>query len=90
MVHDDFKSQSGGGMTLSEFGGAIASGSNKQKLNTRSSMEAELVASDDFLPKILWTGKFMAAQGCKISSTLYQDNETAMIMEKKGRSTLGK
>ena len=62
-VHDDFKSQSGGAMMLLEKGGAIASGSNKQKLNTRSSTESELVASDDFLPKILWTGKFMVAQG---------------------------
>ena len=76
-------------MILSEFGGAIASSSNNQKLNTRSSTEAELVASDNFLPKILWTGKFMVAQGCELSLMLYQDNETAMILEKKGQKHFG-
>ena len=45
-------------MTLSETGGAIASVSNKQKLNTHSSTEAELVASENFLLKILRTGRF--------------------------------
>ena len=52
-IHDDFKSQSGGSMTLSEAGRAIASVSNKQNLNTYSSTEAKLVASYDFLLKIL-------------------------------------
>ena len=80
VVHEDFKSQSGGVMTLSEASGAIASGSNKQKLHTHSSTKAELVASDDFLPKILWTGKFMCAQGYNISSTLFQDNKSTMIL----------
>ena len=32
----------------------------------------------------------MLEQGYKISSTLYQDNQSAMILQKKGRSTLGK
>ena len=82
MVHDNFKSQSGGAMTLSEAGRAIVCGINNQKLNTHSSTEAELVASDTFLPKILWTGKFMSVQGCDISSTLLQDNKSAMILEK--------
>ena len=77
-------------MLLSEAGGAIASGSNKQKLNTRSSTESEVVASDDFLPKILLTKKFMEAQRYPISSTLFQDNQSSMILETKGRSALGK
>lgn len=77
-------------MLISDAGGAIASGSNKQKLNTMSSTEAKLVASDDFLPKILWTGEFILEKGYKISSTPYQHNQSAMILQKKGRSTLGK
>ena len=32
----------------------------------------------------------MLEQGYKISSTLYQDNQSAMILQKKGRSALGK
>ena len=89
-VHDDFKSQSGGALTLLKAEGDIASGSNKQKLNTHSSTKAELVASDDFLPKILWTGKFMSHQGYEISSTLFQYNKSSMILEKRCRSTSGK
>ena len=49
-VHLDFKSHLGGVMTMGT--GAIMSGSNKQKLNTRSSCEAELVGFDDLATKI--------------------------------------
>ena len=52
-VHIDFKSRSWGLMLLSPDDGAIASGSTKQRLNVWSSIEAELVATDDFLPKLL-------------------------------------
>ena len=44
-VHPDAKSHSGFTMTMGS--GAICSGSRKQKINTRSSTEAELVAVDD-------------------------------------------
>ena len=44
-VHDDFKSHTGGIMTLGT--GAAPAVSRKQKLNTRSSTESELVAVDD-------------------------------------------
>ena len=81
-VHDDFKSQSVSAMKLSDTGGAIASGSNNQKLNTHSSTEAELIASDDFLPKIPWTGKFVGEQGYNITSMLFRDNEFTMILKK--------
>ena len=52
-VHWDCKGQTGAGMTLGE--GAVISMSKKQKINTRSSTETELVAADDFMPVILWT-----------------------------------
>ena len=61
----------------------ICTGSNKQKLNTHSSTESELVSADDFLPKLLWTGKLMKAQGFNITSTLFQDNMSTMIIEKR-------
>ena len=41
-VHPDFRSQTGGTMTIRK--GAVQSLSKKQKLNTRSSTEAELVS----------------------------------------------
>ena len=43
--------------------GAIQSVSCQQKINTRSSSEAELVSFDDILPKMMWTKLFLEAQG---------------------------
>jgi hypothetical protein len=52
-VHKEFKSHTG--VTLSFGQGIICSVSMKQKANTRSSTEAELVGVDDILSKMLWT-----------------------------------
>jgi hypothetical protein len=41
----------------------VFSRSNKQKINTRSLMEAELIAVDDTLPTVQWTKLFMKDQG---------------------------
>ena len=72
-------------------GGGMASGSNKQKLNTSSSTTSELVAADDFLPKIVWIKNFMEGQAHKLNQNiLFQDNQTAILLEKKGRSCCGK
>eukprot|EP00980_Cylindrotheca_fusiformis_P014070 scaffold3673_cov93-Cylindrotheca_fusiformis.AAC.1 len=60
-VHPDFKSHSGGVMSMG--GGALFHGSKKQKLNTRSSTEAELVGVDDYATNILWTKLFLEEQG---------------------------
>ena len=57
-VHPDFKSHTGGTMTFGS--GAVISDSKKQKLNTRSSTEAELVGVDDMLTKMLWTRLFLS------------------------------
>ena len=42
--------------------GAVQSLSKKQKLNTRSSMEAKLVGADDVANQMLWTKHFMEAK----------------------------
>ena len=60
-VHNNKKSHTGATMTLGD--GAIISVSTKQKINTRSSTEAELVSIDDVLAKILWTTRFLKEQG---------------------------
>ena len=73
------------------MGGGIASGSNMQRLNPLSSTEAKLVASDDFLSKILWVQNFLQHQGIILKrNTLLQDNKSAILMEMKGRKVLGK
>ena len=71
-------------------GGGIAAGSVKQKLNTRSSTMAELVAVDDFLSKVLWVRSFLSEQGIDIQSDVYQDNQSSILMCKKGREVLSK
>ena len=39
----------------------------KQKINTQSSTEAEIVALDDLMDKIVWTKLFIEAQGYPIN-----------------------
>ena len=76
---------------MSEKGGGMASGSTKQRINARSSTIAELVACDDFLSKMLWFKNFMEALGYPLEENiLLQDNTSAILMEKNGRSCLGK
>ena len=51
-VQDDYKSHTGAEIFLGK--GSIISTSTKQKVNTRSSTEAEVVAFDDVVSKIQW------------------------------------
>jgi hypothetical protein len=60
----------------------------KQKINTKSSTEAELVGVDDSLGYILWACYFMQEQGFDMEvSLLYQDNMSAMLLETNGRAS---
>ena len=71
--------------------GALVTGSQKQKLNTRSSTEAELVGVDDFIAKVLWTSLFLEEQGHEVEKNiLYQDNKSATLLEKNGKRCSGK
>ena len=70
--------------------GSIYSTSNKQKNNTRSSTETELVATDDTLPQVLWSKYFMDEQGIDADHILYQDNTSAQKLEVNGRMSSGK
>ena len=88
-VHPDFRSHSGAVMTMGQ--GAIQSSSSKQKLNTRSSCEAELVGADDMATKILWTRLFLEEQGYKLEqNVLYQDNKSTILLLKNGKRSAGK
>ena len=71
--------------------GAIVSISKKQKLNTKSSTEAELVGADEVLNDVLWMRNFLVAQGYPSEQTvLCQDNTSAILLEKNGRESAGK
>jgi hypothetical protein len=88
-IHPDYKSHTGGVFTMGE--GTITSISKKQRLNTRSSTEAELVAADDVAGPMLWTKLFLEAQGYPVrKNILFQDNQSAILLEKNGRLSAGK
>ena len=71
--------------------GAIVSESMKQKLNTRSSTEAEVVGVDDVITKVLWTLLFIEAQGYEVKKNIvYQDNKSSILLETNGRKSAGK
>jgi len=87
-VHSDMKSHTGG--TLSLGRGTIMCKSTKQKLNTKSSTEAELVGATDYLPNTIWARMFLDAQGYHIiENVFFQDNQSAMKLEKNGRASCG-
>ena len=87
-VHPDMKSHTGGIMMFGK--GSVQSISRKQKLNTKSLTEAEVVGADDCLGDLLWTRNFLHEQGYKSEQTiLYQDNTSAILLEKNGRDSAG-
>jgi hypothetical protein len=54
-----------GGLVSFGTGGLICK-SSKQKLNTKSSTEGEVVGASNYLPNALWVQMFMQAQGYPI------------------------
>ena len=88
-VRNDMKSQTGGTASLGR--GSVISMSKKQKLNTKSSTEAELVAADDVMAQMIWTKNFLVAQGYKIQkNVLFQDNQSAILLEKNSTESSSK
>jgi hypothetical protein len=82
-VHPDMRSHTGGAMTLGK--GVVFGTSTRQKLNTKSSTEAELVGVNDVMPQALWTRYFIEAQGYEVTdNVIFQDNQSAILLEKNG------
>jgi hypothetical protein len=76
---------------MSMGSGAAQVMSRKQKLVSRSSTEAELIAVDDVITMVLWTKLFLECQGYPIEKNiLYQDNKSAILLETNGRKSAGK
>ena len=88
-VHEDMCSHTGAYMT---FGRGMMNGtSNKQKINTTSSTEAEVVGMHDNMPAVLWTWYFLQEQGYPLKpSILHQDNQISILLENNGRASSGK
>jgi hypothetical protein len=88
-VHPDYKSHTGATMSYGDGDGAVQSISRKQKLNTRSSTESELVGVDHVSVMIPWTKLFLEEQGYDINSNiLYQDNKSAILPETNGKKIM--
>ena len=88
-VHPNMRGHTGGGLSMGR--GFPISASMKQKLNTRSSTESELVGVDDLMPAILHTRNFLEAQGYGVSENIiFQDNQSAILLEKNGKASSGK
>ena len=78
------RSHTGATFTLGKR--SVYSLSTKQKINTRSSTEAELVGMNDTMALILWTRHFLEGQGFTVTdNVVFQDNESAMLLENNGR-----
>jgi hypothetical protein len=83
------RSHTGGTLSLGK--GSVYSMSRKQRINTKSSTEAELVGVDDGMPLVIWTRNFIAAQGYDIRDNMvYQDNQSTMLLAKNGRASSGR
>ena len=77
-VHDDCGGIKGRGC---QGQGMAHSYSWKQKINTKSPTEAELVRVDNLLGYILWAHYFVQGQGYGIDpSLLYQDSMSAILL----------
>ena len=91
-VHRDMRSHTGALTTLGK--GAIITMSNRQKLNTRSSTEAELVAVDDYIGMVLWTRRLLESilgpDYQVTDSIIYQDNKSAILLEENGQRSSSK
>ena len=68
--------------------GAIFVKSSKQKLNAKSSTEAELIGLSDALGQVIWTRHFLQAQGYDMGpATVFQDNMSTIHMVRNGAPT---
>ena len=71
--------------------GAITSFSRKQGMNTRSSTKVEVVADDEIISPMIWTQLLLEVQRYLIKENiLYQDNNSAMLLETNRQKSAGK
>ena len=80
--HADGKSHTGAILSLGI--GAFFASSTKQKLVTKSSWEAELVAFSDQMSEVLGVSQFMAELGVPVVPVVHQDNTSTILSTAKG------
>jgi len=83
-VHCDGKSHTGACISLGR--GSTHATSTKQRIVTKASTEAELVAASDMYGQGIWTVKLLESIGAKVKGLiLEQDNMSTIAMMKNGR-----
>jgi hypothetical protein len=88
-THEDCHGHTGAILTLRR--GAVSSSSTKHKLNTKSSIETEIVGLFDKTSDIFRTRNFLEAQGCTITANyMYQDNMSNLSLAKNGHVSSSK
>ena len=88
-VHPDFKSHTGGVFSLGR--GGIYGTSTRQKINAKSSTEAELIGVAEVLPQVLWTRYFLQAQGfTDVDTVVHQDNKSTILFCNNGTASSSK
>ena len=76
-VHDNMWSHTRGAMSLGY--GIIHCQSSKQKLDTKSSTEAELVGTSNYMPYNIWNIMFWHEQGYKFTRNLLLQTTKAQL-----------
>jgi hypothetical protein len=95
-VHKDMRSHTGAVLTMGQ--GALLSMSLKQKINTKSSTEAELVGVDDAMNFVEWIQLFVEQQIISINddsilksigcdTVIQQDNTSTIQLENNGKQS---
>jgi hypothetical protein len=95
-VHKDMRSHTGAVLSLGQ--GALVSMSSKQKINTKSSTEAELVGVDDAMNFVEWIQLFVEQQIMSINddsilrkigcdTVIQQDNTSTIQLENNGKQS---
>jgi hypothetical protein len=83
-VHADRRSHTGSTISLGK--GSAYAKSSSQKINTKSSTEAELIGLSDSASQVIWSRNFLAAQGYEMGpAKIWQDNMSTIAMIKNGR-----
>lgn len=84
-VHTDYKSHTGCVIGIGK--GPVYAKSSTQKINSKSSSEAELIGLSDSINQIVWVRNFLISQGYNIEeATVYEDNMSTINMVKNGKS----
>ena len=87
-IHNDCRSHTGGAMSWGW--GVLLTKCQKQKLNTKSSTEGEIVGVSDFMPNMIWARMFLEGQGILLKENiLYQDNQSAIKIVENGKKSSG-